>query len=196
MSISFERSNTKLNLMKAFAGESQARNRYTFAASQAKKENLAVIQKVFEFTANQEKEHAKIFYGFLSSCRGQNINIEGGYPVDIYNSVVDLLKCAEHNEFEEYKDVYKSFSKEAASEGFKEISETFSAISEIEKVHGERFHELRTLIQTNRLFVSSSEEAWFCLNCGHIHIGNSAPKECSVCKHNQGYFIRRNWLQI
>ena len=196
MSISFEKSNTRLNLMKAFAGESQARNRYTFAASQARKEGLAVIEKVFEFTANQEKEHAKVFYGFLKPLHGQNINIEGGYPVDIYDNIIDLLKCAQHNEFEEYDNVYKAFANEANSEGFKEIADVFSKIAQVEKGHGERFKELINLMETDRLFNSNLEEAWFCLNCGQLHIGKSAPKICPVCKHNQGYYIRRSWLQI
>lgn len=196
LTISFENSNTKVNLMKAFAGESQARNRYTFAASQAKKEGLNVIEKVFIFTANQEKEHAKLFYNHLKDLRGQNINIEGGYPIDIYEKSIDLLKCARHNEYEEYESVYKSFGDEAKSEGFNEISALFYKVSEIEKIHGDRFSKLIDFIEQDCLFKSEKTEAWFCLNCGHVHIGKNAPEKCSVCDHGKGYHIRHNWIFI
>jgi len=196
LSTSFENSNTKINLMKAFAGESQARNRYTFAASQAKKEGLSVLEKVFIFTADQEKEHAKLFYNHLGALRGQNINIEGGYPIDIYDSSLDLLKCAMHNEYEEYNDVYKAFGDEAKSEGFEKIAKLFYEISEIEKIHGDRFSKLIDYIEKDKLFKSESEEAWFCLNCGKIHIGKFAPEKCSVCNHGIGYQIRHSWMPL
>lgn len=196
MAVSFESSNTKINLMKAFAGESQARNRYTFAASQAKKEGLNIIEKVFSFTADQEKEHAKLFYNHLKPLYGQNINIEGGYPIDIYDKSVDLLKSARHNEYEEYKNVYKSFGDEAKSEGFEEISKLFYKVAEIEKIHGDRFSKLIDLIEKDMLFKSNKIEAWFCLNCGHVHTGKFAPEKCSVCNHGRGYHIRHNWIFI
>lgn len=182
--------------MKAFAGESQARNRYTFAASQAKKEGLSILEKVFIFTANQEKEHAKLFYNHLGALRGQNINIEGGYPIDIYDSSLDLLKCAMHNEYEEYNDVYKAFGDEAKSEGFEKIAKLFYEVSEIEKIHGDRFSKLIDYIEKDKLFKSDSEEAWFCLNCGKIHIGKCAPEKCSVCGHGIRYQIRRSWMPL
>lgn len=196
MSVLFNNSNTKINLMKAFAGESQARNRYTFAASQAKKEGLNVIEKVFTFTANQEKEHAELFYDKLAPLYGSNINIEGGYPIDIYNNTLDLLKCARHNEYEEHDVVYKSFGDEAKSEGFGEISALFYEIAEIEKLHGDRFNKFIELMESKTLFESSEEERWLCLNCGHIYTGKTAPDECSVCKHSQGYQIRHDWILI
>ncbi len=196
MSISFEKSNTKVNLMKAFAGESQARNRYTFAASQVKKEGLNVLEKVFTFTANQEKEHAELFYGYLKPVFGTNISIEGGFPVDIYDNSLDLLKCAQHNEYEEYNNVYKSFGDEAKSEGFSEISKLFYEISGIEKIHGDRFTKFIELMESDKLFKSDKEETWFCLNCGHIHTGERAPEECPVCKHAVGYHIRHNWILL
>lgn len=196
MSISFENSNTKVNLMKAFAGESQARNRYTFAASQAKKEGLNIVEKVFTFTANQEKEHAELFYGHLKPVFGANINIEGGFPVDLYDNSLDLLKCARHNEYEEYNNVYKSFGNEAKSEGFEEISKLFYEISEIEKIHGDRFGKFIELMESDRLFKSDKEETWFCLNCGHVYKGRLAPEECPVCKHGKGYQIRHNWILL
>ena len=196
MSVSFENSNTKFNLMKAFAGESQARNRYTFAASQAKKEGFNLIEKVFTITANQEKEHAKLFYNHLSSLKGVNIDIEGGYPIDIYDQTVDLLKCAAHNEYQEYNTVYKAFGDEAKNEGFNEIAELFYNVSKIEKIHGDRFLKLLNLIEEDKLFKSDSSEAWFCLNCGYVHIGKSAPEKCPVCDHLKGYFVRHDWISI
>ena len=196
MSVSFENSNTKFNLMKAFAGESQARNRYTFAASQAKKEGFNLIEKVFTITANQEKEHAKLFYNHLSSLKGVNIDIEGGYPIDIYDQTVDLLKCAAHNEYQEYNTVYKAFGDEAKNEGLNEIAELFYNVSKIEKIHGDRFLKLLNLIEEDKLFKSDSSEAWFCLNCGYVHIGKSAPEKCPVCDHLKGYFVRHDWISI
>ena len=106
MNNNLSESQTKINLLRAFAGESQARNRYTFAASQAKKENLPVIEMVFKFTADQEKEHAKVFYDFLKDMSGQNIKIDGSYPVDIYGTTLELLRASQHNEFEEFEPVY------------------------------------------------------------------------------------------
>lgn len=196
MAISFENSNTKINLMKAFAGESQARNRYTFAASQAKKEGLQVIQKVFEFTANQEKEHAEVFYKKLASLHGNTINIEGGYPIDIYDSSLDLLKCAQHNEYEEYNGVYKNFGDEAKSEGFDDIAKLFYDVAEVEKIHGDRFGKFIELIESKKLFESEKEERWICLNCGHIYVGKSALKVCPICDHGQGYQMRHDWILI
>jgi len=186
----FKNSVTKHNLMRAFAGESQARNRYTFAASFAKKQELAVISSVFLFTADQEKEHAKIFYNLLSEFSGENITADGDYPIDIYQDTLKLLKSARNNEFEEYETAYTSFAKIAQDEGFPEIAKTFNSIAEIEKVHGDRYELFANLLEQNKLFISETETRWMCLNCGHIHDGTSAPKKCPVCDHNRGYFIR------
>ena len=188
----FKTSETKLNLLRAFAGESQARNRYTFAASEAKKQNLTVIERVFTFTAGQEKEHAELFYKALGECAGENIEICAGYPIDISTSVVELLKSAVHNEFEEYNPVYSTFAQIAKEEGFDKISTLFSQIAEIEKSHAERFDHFRELLEQGKLFSNDNETKWLCLNCGHIHSGKDAPKICPVCEHNQGYFIRCN----
>lgn len=196
MAVSFEKSNTKINLMKAFAGESQARNRYTMAASQAKKEGLNVIEKVFEFTANQEKEHAKLFYQKLAPVYGTNIVIEGGFPVDIYNSSLDLLKCARNNEYEEYNDVYKTFSEEARAEGFDDISALFSQVADIEKIHAQRFEKFIDIMESGELFESTTQERWICLNCGYIYTAKSALEICPVCNHSKGYQIRQDWMLI
>lgn len=188
----FKSSETRLNLLKAFAGESQARNRYTFAAAEAKKQNLNVLERLFTFTANQEKEHAELFYNELKECSGENIEICGSYPIDISTSIVELLKSAEHNEFEEHNPVYPEFARIAKEEGFTKVANLFSNIAEIEKSHGERFKYFKELLEQNKLFSSDNETKWVCLNCGHIHSSKDAPQICPVCEHNQGYFIRYN----
>ena len=190
MPVDFLSSQTKENLMRAFAGECQARMRYTLAAEEARKQNVQVVEKVFQYTAAQEAKHAEVFYKFLEPAAKSTIQIDGGYPVDISKSVVELLRMAQHNEMEEYNDVYKTFSEKAKEEGFARISAAFKMISEIEKVHGERFGKLADLMEKNQLFVSEVQTTWICLNCGYIHEGTSAPAHCPVCDVDQGYFIR------
>lgn len=182
-------SKTKDNLMRAFAGESQARNRYTFGASQAKSQKLALIEQAFIYTADQEKAHAKVFYNHLKELSGQTIFIDGGYPIDIYDSLDQTLRAAEHNEYEEWEDVYKEFARVAMEEGFMNVANSFNNIAEIEKTHGDRFGEFAEKLESNTLFKSDKEEKWICLNCGHIHSSNEAPGVCPVCSHPQGYFI-------
>lgn len=183
-------SQTKINLMCSFAGESQARNRYTLAAEAAKKKQLHVIEAVFKFTAEQELAHAKIFYDFLKELTGDNIKADGSYPVNVHDDVLKLLRAAEHNEFEEFDPVYPDFAAVANSEGFTNIGAKFKAIAEIEKTHGNRFKLFADLMEQEKLFVSDVEEEWICLNCGHVVKSSEAPKACPVCTHPQGYFIR------
>jgi rubrerythrin len=190
MGIEFKNSETKHNLLRAFAGESQARNRYTFAASHAKKQNLHVIEAVFTFTANQEKEHAELYYNLLKEFSGQSISIDGDYPVDIFPETVEFLRKAHDNEYDEYENTYAGFAKKAAEEGFSKISETFSGIGKIEKIHGDRFAYYAYLLENGKLFVSDIETKWMCLNCGHVFKGTKAPEACPICDHNKGYFIR------
>ena len=190
MSTNFKESEISKNLMRAFAGESQARNRYTFSASQAKKEGLAVIEAVFRFTADQEKEHAEIFYQHLKELAGETIHIDGGYPVDLSSDVKELLRMAQHNEYEEHDSVYKTFGDVAKEEGFDKVAYSFYNIAKIEKIHGDRFGKFAQLLEENKLFVSDVQQRWICLNCGHIYEGTKVPKECPVCHHDQGYFIR------
>ena len=190
MSTNFKESETSKNLMRAFAGESKARNRYTFSASQAKKEGLAVIEAVFRFTADQEKEHAEIFYQHLKELAGETIHIDGGYPVDLSSDVKELLRMAQHNEYEEHDSVYKTFGDVAKEEGFDKVAYSFYNIAKIEKIHGDRFGKFAQLLEENKLFVSDVQQRWICLNCGHIYEGTKVPKECPVCHHDQGYFIR------
>lgn len=196
MAVEFENSVTKDNLMRAFAGESQARNRYTFAASQAKKNGMYVISTIFAFTASQEKEHAEIFYKHLQEMAGKNIFIDGGYPVDISEDIADLLSMAQHNEYEEHDDVYRKFGEKAREEGFDRIAASFENIAKIEQLHGDRFGKYAELIREGKLFVSDVEEEWMCLNCGFVYKGNNAPYICPVCQHDRGFFIRFNLMPV
>ncbi len=190
MAVEFKNSETKDNLMRAFAGESQARNRYTFASSMAKQNGLYVVSAVFGFTASQEKEHAEIFYNHLKEMAGSTIKVDGGYPVDLSNDVGELLFKAQHNEYEEHDPIYKTFGEKAKEEGFPNIASSFLQIAEIEKIHGDRFGKYAKLIQEGKLFISDVEIEWMCLNCGFIYKGEKAPVICPVCRHDQGYFIR------
>ncbi|WP_197066549.1 rubrerythrin [Beduini massiliensis] len=188
--VDFKTSQTKDNLMRAFAGESQARNRYTFAAGIAVKQKQHMIADVFLFTANQEKEHAEIFYNHLQQLAGETIFIDGGYPIDLSDDVISLLKSAHHNEYEEYQDVYQNFSEIAKQEGFLKVAQDFKNIADIEKTHGDRFLEIAALLEKNQLYVSNVTCRWMCLNCGFIYEGTAVPERCPVCDHDQGYFIR------
>ena len=186
----FARSETHINLMRAFAGESQARNRYTFAASLCKSQKLHVLEAVFQFTAGQEKEHAEIFYNHMKEMAGSTIQIDGGYPVDITNDVTELLRMAQHNEFQEWEHDYAHFAKTASEEGFPLVAKLFDSIAGIERIHGERFGRFADLLEREELFVSSVTCQWMCLNCGYVVESTMAPASCPVCHHPQGYFVR------
>ena len=186
----FKSSETKSNLMRALAGESQARNRYTIAAGQARAEKLYVIEAVFRFTAEQEKEHAEIFYKYLGEMAGENIAIDGAYPVDISKDAAVLLRMAQHNEYEEHDDVYQNFAKKAEEEGFPEIAGSFKQIAEIEKIHGNRFGQFAEWLEKGQLFAADVETAWMCMECGHIYRGTKVPPVCPVCHNDRGYFVR------
>lgn len=191
MSADFNTSITKTNLMRAFAGESQARNRYTFAAAQAKKQQLFVVEKLFQFAAEQEKEHAEVFYNNLRESAGMSVEIDSAsYPVDLSDDVAKLLRMAEHNEYEESRDVYPAFAEKAKEEGFFEVFSAFSNIATVEEHHGKRFGRFAELLENGRLFSSDKNENWMCLNCGYIFEGTTAPLSCPSCRHPQGYFIR------
>ena len=165
MSVDFKSSETLKNLMRAFAGESQARNRYTFAAGLCRQQKLQVLADVFTFTADQEKEHAEIFYNHMKELAGETVHIDGGYPVDITNDISQLLRRAQHNEFEEHDPVYKDFAETAQKEGFPKVAASFRLIAEIEKTHGNRFAFLADLLEQGRLFSGQNKTAWMCLNC-------------------------------
>lgn len=190
MAVSFNSSQTKINLMRAFAGESQARNRYTFAADKAKKMGCYFIYNIFTLTANQEKAHAEIFYNHLRQANGENIDISpAAYPVGNYDTPEELLRSAQHNEYEEYEKVYPDFARIAREEGFLDIAYSFEKIAEVEKTHGDRFGCFAELLENSRMFTGDKDTEWMCLNCGHIYKGANAPKQCPVCSVAQGYFV-------
>mgnify|MGYP004503493269 CR=1 FL=1 len=183
-------SKTKESLLRAFAGESQARNRYEYAAETAQKEGLYVIENLFKYTADQEKAHGKVFYEELKELNGENLKIDGAYPIGSYDTTLKLLQDAEHNEFEEYSVVYKDFSNIAKEEGFLQIASKFEKISSIEKIHSERFKKYASFLDAGMLFKDNIEVQWICTNCGYIYEGKEAPKVCPICSYPQGYYIR------
>ncbi len=185
----FANSETKINLMRAFAGESQARNRYNMAAEQAKKENLIIVESLFNYIACQEQAHATVFYDHLKEVNDTHFDISASYPVNNYSATKDYLKAAVHNELEEYEDIYKNFAEIAKNEGFPVVASSFELISKIEKNHADKFSDYLTRLENNTLFERSEQTAWLCTNCGHIHYGPAAPKACPVCHHDRGYFL-------
>lgn len=189
MAVNFQTSRTRENLMRAFAGESQARNRYTIAADTAGKQGLYSIRQIFLFTADQERAHAERFYDLLKSLSGTTIEISGGYPVDHFDSVPELLKKAEHNEMEEADDVYQAFGNAAKEEGFLEAASTFFQIAEVEAIHGRRFGKLAEMLKQDQYFACENGGQWMCMNCGHIQSGKMIPSVCPVCRYEKGYFI-------
>ncbi len=170
-------SKTEQNLMAAFAGESQARNKYTYFASKAKKDGYEQIAAIFEETANNEKEHAKMWFKLL----------EGGE----IKSTPENLKAAAEGENYEWTDMYKGFALTAKEEGFDHIAFLFEEVAKIEKEHEERYKKLLKNIEDELVFSSDGDTIWICRNCGHIVIGKSAPKVCPVCSHPQSYFERK-----
>ena len=183
-------STTKENLLRAFAGESQARNRYDFAAQACKEKKLYVLEALFKYTAGQEKEHAEIFYNHLVKGGCENVTITANYPVDLTQEPLKLLELAQQHELDEFGDIYPAFAEKAQEEGFAEAARHFRQIADIEKVHAQRFERFAKYLQDNKLFVSDVETGWMCLNCGHVLYGTKAPGKCPVCDHDQGYFIR------
>lgn len=180
---------TRLNLLRGFAGETQAMNRYIMSGGVAKKEGLFIIENLFKYTANQEKEHAELYYKKLKEFTGTVIDIDAGFPIDIYDKTLPLLNAAYKNEYDEWDVVYKAFGDVAKGEGFDAIANIFYNVAAIEKIHGDRFKKFATEIENGTLFKRDEEIQWFCTNCGHIHIGKEAPKACVVCDHAQGYFM-------
>ena len=169
-------SKTEANLLAAFAGESQARNKYTYYASQAKKQGYVQISNLFLETAENEKEHAKIWFKLL----------HGGMPDTVAN-----LKDAAAGEHFEWTEMYAEFAKEAKEEGFDEIAFLFEEVAKIEKEHEDRYKALLANIEDEKVFKKEEEVIWQCANCGHIHIGKEAPDVCPVCDHPQSYFLIR-----
>lgn len=183
-------SKTKINLLKAFAGESQARNRYDMAAEKAKKEGLYIIERLFKYTAEQERAHAESFFSKLKDFGGSNIGLDDAtYPIDGDYSTLKFLQSAAHNEFQEHDVVYKEFAEIAKSEGFLDISTLFENVASIEKVHAERFERYATELENATLFKKDMDAKWMCTNCGYIYEGKEPPKHCPVCQKPQGYAL-------
>ncbi|MFZ5642875.1 MAG: rubrerythrin [Bacillota bacterium] len=182
---------TAENLLKAFAGESQARNRYTYYASVADKEGYKQIKNIFIETADNEKEHAKRFYKFLlEGFQGELpavIEINAGYPV-AQGTTLDNLNAAAGGEKEEWSDLYPAFAKVAEEEGFPEIAAAFKMIASAEKRHETRYNKLVENIQSGRVFKKDGEVLWKCGNCGYVHEGAGAPEKCPACDHPQSFF--------
>ena len=167
-------SKTEKNLQTAFAGESQARNKYTYYASKAKKEGFVQIAKIFEETANNEKEHAKLWFKFLHDC-------------NVPETAANLLDAAQGENYE-WTDMYAGFAKTAKEEGFEKLAYLFEAVAKIEKTHEERYRKLLKNVETQEVFKKAGIVVWECSNCGHLHIGETAPEICPVCAHPKAYF--------
>ena len=165
-------SKTEQNLMAAFAGESQARNKYDYYASKAKKDGYEQIAAIFQETANNEKEHAKLWFKLFHGI----------------NSTLDNLLDAAAGESYEWTEMYKGFAEVAEQEGFYDIAARFRGVADIEKHHEERYRKLAEAVRDSEVFVKMDENVWVCRNCGHIHVGKSAPEVCPVCAHPQSYF--------
>lgn len=179
---------TAHNLMTAFAGESQARMRYTYYASQAKKDGYVQISNIFTETADNEKEHAKRLYKFLrEDLEGEAIEINWAYPVNFSDTASNLLAAAE-GEHEEFVSMYPTFADVAEEEGFEEIAYVFREIAEVEDRHERRFRKLLANIEENKVFEKEEVVEWKCNNCGYIHTGKTAPLRCPACDHEQKYF--------
>lgn len=178
-------SQTEKNLLAAFAGESQARNRYTYFASQAKKEGFEQIAGIFLETADNEKEHAKVFFKFLE---GGNVEIIAGYPAGIIKDSKTNLEAAAAGENYEWTTLYADFGKTARDEGFSEVATAFEQISRVEKFHEARYRALIRDIAGNEVFKKKQTVKWHCRNCGYVVEGNEAPRQCPACKHPQGYY--------
>ncbi len=183
-------SKTEQNLLKSFAGESQARNRYTFFASAAKKEGFEQISAIFTETAEQEKEHAKKFFKYLE---GGVVEITASFPAGIIATTAENLKAAAEGENEEWSILYPEFAKIAEEEGFTEIANTFKKIALVEAEHEARYTKLYNNVVNGTVFEKEEEVVWQCRNCGFVHKGKKAPDKCPACQHPQSYFeVKKN----
>jgi rubrerythrin len=176
---------TEQNLLKAFAGESQARNRYTYFASKARKDGFEQIAAFFEETAAQEKEHAKLFFKFLE---GGMVEITASYPAGVIDSTANNLRAAADGENEEWTTLYPEFAHIAKDEGFTEIAGAFKLVATVEKMHEERYRKLLHNVENDEVFKRSRKMLWVCRNCGYVHYDKKAPELCPCCKHPKSYF--------
>lgn len=192
MSKSIKGTVTEQNLLKSFAGESQARNRYTFFAAAARKEGYIQISDIFEETANQEKEHAKRFFKFLE---GGDLEITACFPAGKIGTTAENLLASANGEHEEHTDLYPAFAAKAREEGFPEIAAAWTAISVAEKQHEKRYRDLLANLESNRVFKRDEPQVWRCRNCGYLHTSTSAPELCPACVHPKAHFelLGENW---
>ncbi len=176
---------TEQNLLKAFAGESQASMRYTFFAKVASKEGYEQIAAFFAETASNEAEHAKLFFRFLE---GGDVEIQAAYPAGVIGNTEQNLEAAANGEYEEWSHLYPEFARVAKEEGFDKVAELFTLISKIEDHHEKRFRALHKIVAEDTVFNKDGEKVWECRKCGNHHVGKDAPDVCPVCSHPQGYF--------
>ena len=185
MKKSIKGTQTEKNLLAAFAGEAQARNRYTFYASQARKEGYEQIANIFMETAENEKEHAEVFFGYLE---GGDVEITGSFPAGVIGDTLANLKAAAEGEKMEWSIIYAEAEKTAREEGFEEIADSFEEIAEVEEFHEERYRKLAQNIVRGEVFKRDKPVKWHCSNCGYVHEGTEAPEECPACKHAKAYY--------
>jgi rubrerythrin len=185
MGNSIKGTKTEQNLLKAFAGESQARNRYTYFASAARKAGLEQIANIFTETAENEKEHAKIFFKHLE---GGDVEITTSYPAGVISDTKSNLAAAAAGENMEWTTLYADFAKIAKDEGFLDVSRSFEQVAKVEKFHEARYRKLINNVSNNEVFKKKTNVKWHCLNCGYVIEGDQAPKECPACKHPQAFF--------
>jgi len=185
MSKSTKGTETEKNLLKAFAGESQARNRYTFFTNAARKEGYEQIANIFTETAGNEKEHAEVFFKYLE---GGDVEITAAYPAGVIGDTLTNLKAAADGEKMEWSKIYPNFEKIAKEEGLNEVATSFKEIAEVEEFHEKRYRKLAANVATGEVFKKKTVVKWHCTNCGYIHEGTEAPEECPACKHAQAYY--------
>lgn len=192
MAKSIKGTKTEKNLLTAFAGESQARNRYTYFAGKAKKDEFEQIAAIFAETADQEKEHAKRFFSFLE---GGEVEIQWKFPAGVIGTTAENLKEAAGGEHYEWTDMYPNYAKVARDEGFEAVARLFEAVMVAEKQHEKRYLDLLKNIEENRVFARTEAVVWRCRNCGYLHEGKEAPEQCPACVHPRAYFelLGENW---
>ena len=185
-------SRTEKNLLAAFAGESQARNRYTYFANSARSEGLEQISAIFLETADNEKEHAKVFFSHL---QGGTVEITASYPAGVIGRAADNLLSGAEGEKMEWGTLYPGFAKIAQEEGFPKVAESFTEIAEVEQFHERRYRALFKIMQSGSFFKRDKPVIWHCRNCGYTHVGTEAPKVCPACKHPQAFYevLAENW---
>ena len=185
-------SQTEKNILTAFAGESQARNRYTYFSSAAKKEGYVQVSQIFERTAEQEKEHAKRLFKFL---QGGEVEVVASFPAGVIGNTVQNLEASAAGEHYEYTEMYPEFANIAMKEGFNEIAATFTAIAVAEKQHEKQYRDFIDNISAGNVFKRDHPVVWYCANCGYLHDGNEPPEVCPACDHAQAYFhlLGENW---